>query len=264
MKQTARDSRSRPTAAQLRFQKIYGEIRDRIILLRYGPGTIIRETDLAEEFGVSRTPIRQVLQALQLEGLVETRNAVGTIVTGFDLASLKDAYEVRIKIGEWVGELATRSYSETDVRELEQLLKRTQELLISRDSEEYWKISNELHHVLGRVIDNTVLRETYDRLYYRTARSWFEVVPDVWENHIQTACAELIEMIKSMKAGDTRGVALVRRNYIRLFLAMIDDHLQQLGEETSSKTKTPGSNRQGPPQPQDHLQLVNLEEEPKP
>jgi DNA-binding GntR family transcriptional regulator len=244
MRQETKSARKkrRATAAQLRFQRLYREIRDRIILLRYQPGTVLRETDLAEEFGVSRTPIRQVLHRLQFEGLVETRNAVGTIVTGFDLESLKSAYEVRIKIGEWVGEMATRSYSEADIVDMEALLKRTERLATSRDTDEYWRIANEMHEVLGRVIDNGTLRAIYDLLYYQTARSWFEVVPAIWERNIEYACAELTETIKSMKAGDTKGVALVRRNYIRLFLTLIDGYLQQHAADMLGKTTMPDMN----------------------
>lgn len=233
----------RATAGQLRFQKIYREIRDRIILLRYKPGTVLRETDLANEFGVSRTPIRQVLHRLQFEGLVETRNAVGTIVTGFDLEALKDAYEVRIKIGEWAGEMATRSYSEADILDMEVLLERTERLQTSRDTDEYWKIANEMHEVLGRVIENGTLRAIYDLLYYQTARSWFQVLPAIWEKNVEYACSELTETIKSMKAGDTKGVALVRRNYIRLFLALIDEHLQQHDADMLGKTRMPDMNQ---------------------
>lgn len=224
------------TVAELRFQRIYSELHDRIILLQYPPGTVIRETDLAEEFGVSRTPIRQVLQRLQFEGLVETRNAVGTIVTEFDLESLKDAYEVRMKVGEWAGELATRSYTEQDILEMEGLLKRTRKLLKSRDSNEYWRIANEIHQVLERVIDNKTLLSINDSLYYLTARSWFGIVVEIWDQHIELACAELTELIKAMKAKDTRGVALVRRNYIRLFLSLMDDHLRQDKVDAAEKT----------------------------
>ncbi|MDH3537722.1 MAG: GntR family transcriptional regulator [Gammaproteobacteria bacterium] len=226
------------TAAELRFQRIYSELHDRIIMLQYPPGTVIRETDLAEEFGVSRTPIRQVLQRLKFEGLVETRNAVGTIVTEFDLESLKDAYEVRMKVGEWVGELAKRSYTDEDILEMEDLLKRTRNLLRSRDTNEYWRIANEVHQVLERVIDNKTLLSINDSLYYLTARSWFGAVLEVWGQHIEFACAELTELIKMMEAGDTRGVQLVRRNYIRLFLSLMDDHLQQ--DKTDAAEKTAG------------------------
>ena len=241
-KENTREKRQ-ATAAQLRFDRIYRDIRDRIILLRYRPGTVLRESDLAEEFGVSRTPIRQVLQKLQFEGLVETRNAVGTIVIGLDLESLKDAYEVRIKIGEWVGEMAARSYSEADILEMEALLERTKKLLTSRDVEEYWKIANEAHDILGRVIENGTLRTLYDLLYYQTARSWFEVVPAVWEKNVEYLCAELIEMMKSMTAGDTKGVALVRRNYHRLFLSLLFQHLRQNAADMPERAAMPDVNR---------------------
>lgn len=232
---TARKERP-ATAAKLRFKRIYSELHDRIILLHYPPGTVIRETDLAEEFGVSRTPIRQVLQRLQFEGLVETRNAVGTIVTEFDLEGLKDAYEVRMKVGEWVGELATRSYTGKDIQEMEALLNRTRDLLESRDADEYWRIANEIHQLLNRVIDNKTLKSINDSLYYLTARSWFGAVLDIWDQHIELACAELTELIKTMKAGDTRGVALVRRNYIRLFLSLMGEHLQQDKMDAAANT----------------------------
>jgi len=232
---TARKERP-VTVAKLRFQRIYNELRDRIILLRYPPGTVIRESDLAEEFGVSRTPIRQVLQRLQFEGLVETRNAVGTIVTEFDLESLKDAYEVRMKVGEWIGELAARTYSDDDILEMKDLLKRTRKLLLSRDTDEYWQISNKIHQVLGRVIENGTLQSMNDSLYYRTARSWFDVVLEIWDQHIEYACDELTELIKAMNAGDTRGVALVRRNYIRLFLSLMEKHLKQGSIGTSEQS----------------------------
>jgi DNA-binding GntR family transcriptional regulator len=245
MRQKTESVRKKPreTAAQRRFQRIYREIRDRIILLRYQPGTVLRETDLAEEFEVSRTPIRQVLQRLQFEGLVETRNAVGTIVTGFDLESLKGAYEVRIKIGEWAGEMATRLYSRADILEMVALLERTEKLPTSRDADEYWRIANEVHQVLGRIIDNDTLKTLYDLLYFQTARSWFEVIPATWEKNVEYLCSELAEMIKSMEAGDTKGVTLVRRNYHRLFLSLLDRHIQQHGANMPEREPAPDMNR---------------------
>ena len=50
---------------ELRFQALYRELRDRISLLQYPPGTALRESALADEFGVSRTPIRRALHQLE-------------------------------------------------------------------------------------------------------------------------------------------------------------------------------------------------------
>lgn len=61
--------------------EIAAEIRERICLLGGADEIILHEGQLATEFGVSRTPIRQVLQMLAYENLVETRSGVGTIAT---------------------------------------------------------------------------------------------------------------------------------------------------------------------------------------
>ena len=77
-------SERRVTATE-RHSRIYSTIRERISLLEYPPSTVIGENELAKEFGVSRTPIRSVLQRLNFEGLVDIRNGVGTVVTDIDL-----------------------------------------------------------------------------------------------------------------------------------------------------------------------------------
>src|SRR5262249_45290704 len=85
-----------PAVTRLRFgserlaKAVYEEIRNRICMLRYPPGHLLHENRLAQEFGISRTPVRQVLQKLEIEGFVETRTGVGTIVTGVDFAAFHD------------------------------------------------------------------------------------------------------------------------------------------------------------------------------
>lgn len=61
--------------------EIAAVIRERICLKAGADEMLLHEGELATEFGVSRTPIRQVLQMLAYESLVETRSGVGTIVT---------------------------------------------------------------------------------------------------------------------------------------------------------------------------------------
>jgi len=68
-----------------RFEDMVQQLRLRICLLDPGQTHILYENSLAEEFGVSRTPVRQVLQRLAYEHQVETRTGVGTVVPKLDL-----------------------------------------------------------------------------------------------------------------------------------------------------------------------------------
>ena len=70
------------TKPQARSERIYQAIRRQICLLDFPPGTVLREQDLAEQYEVSRTPIRHVLNRLAVDGLVDSRQGVGTTVTG--------------------------------------------------------------------------------------------------------------------------------------------------------------------------------------
>ncbi len=94
---------SKPSSSKrVPSERIYSEVRDRICLLAYPPGTVLREGELALEFGVSRTPIREVLHRLSFDGLVAAKNGVGSIVTSLDYISEELAKRVGI---EWVAEL---------------------------------------------------------------------------------------------------------------------------------------------------------------
>ena len=57
-----------------------------------------------EEFEVSRTPIRQALQRLEFQRLVDIRDGIGTIVTGVDFHALRNVYELRLRITGLIGD----------------------------------------------------------------------------------------------------------------------------------------------------------------
>src|SRR3546814_13334553 len=88
----------RGSSARNRFTAMRDEIRERICLLTYPPGTRLSEAALAAEFGVSRTPIRRVLAHLEAGGLVESRHGVGTVVTTIDLPLLREIYALRMRL----------------------------------------------------------------------------------------------------------------------------------------------------------------------
>src|SRR5690606_27027909 len=84
-----------PTESQLpklTAEAIYSELRDRICLLDLPPGAALRDQHLAEEFGVSRTPVREALAMLRLEGLAVRRAGGGTSVSTVDIKALRDVY----------------------------------------------------------------------------------------------------------------------------------------------------------------------------
>ena len=75
---------------------VFETLRDQILVNKLQPGDMLGEIALSQEFGVSRTPVRQALQQLAALGLVEIRDGAGTFVTPVDRETQRNAYQIRI------------------------------------------------------------------------------------------------------------------------------------------------------------------------
>ena len=80
-------------------EKIFESLRDRIVHMEYPPGTALSEKDLCEEFGVSRTPLREAIRRLEDMKLVNALPRYGTYVTPLDIHEIRCAFEVKNQAG---------------------------------------------------------------------------------------------------------------------------------------------------------------------
>ncbi|NQU58478.1 MAG: GntR family transcriptional regulator, partial [Rhodospirillales bacterium] len=161
---------------RIELDRIHEILRDRICLLQYRPGTIIREGELALEFDVSRTPIREILQKLGFAGLVEVRNGVGTIVSERTFDEIKQIYQMRLRLASLIGELTPNDCQPEDIAIIEALLERAQAVVKKFDARKYWQINHEAHFAIGRLIGNAPLSEMWDRYYFQVASFWYQVI----------------------------------------------------------------------------------------
>src|ERR1700748_3449510 len=87
-----------PLAIASVVDQVYSAIRDRIIQGSLERGARIHQEDLAEELGVSRTPVREALRRLAAEGLVEMRTNRGARVADVGRSDMQAAYQARMVI----------------------------------------------------------------------------------------------------------------------------------------------------------------------
>ena len=242
---------SGPVVTRLRFGSerlasvVYEEIRNRICMLRYPPGHLLHENRLAQEFGISRTPVRQVLQKLEIEGFVETRSGVGTIVTGVDFAAFHDVYALRLKLAELIGDLSPNAPTPAQAQAMRALLDRARRLKETRGTEEFWQINHERQSLISSLIGNSALRELYDSYYYRTARVWYQAIAQMWDEQIDALCAELQDLIRAIASGDPKAVAYVERNHLSYYMALLGRHAPRLRPARSASLDMGPSASQG-------------------
>lgn len=206
---------AKASTSRTRFTALHAEIRERICLLRYPPGMHMGEEALAAEFGVSRTPIRRVLAALEAEGLVESRHGVATVVTNIDLARLREIYAFRTRLAELIAEFDPRPRTEDDMARLRQLISRGESLRARPDAADYSRLNMAFALEFMKVIGNSALRETSERLYFLTSRFTLESIAQMdLVQEIEIFRQEMAEIVAALGRGDVRAAAFIRRNHI--------------------------------------------------
>ncbi len=208
-----------------RFHAIYDQLRARIVLLQYPPGARLDVDALAQEFGVSRTPIRSVLQQLEREGLAITRHGVGTAVTKLDFEHVREAILLRMHLCEVIGMLDPRPPGAPVLAALEMLEKDCDRLLGGGlDCPGFARVDMRLHDCKCTLIGNRPLQRIYDELYYRTARMWFYFLPDmVWREEASALRDDIRMARRALARGDVAAMGFATRNAISDSLFRVGD-----------------------------------------
>ena len=215
-------TRERQPLARIDAATLFSTLRDRICLLDYPPGTVLREADLAAEFGLSRTPIRSVLQRLAHDGLIESRDGVGTLVTAPDFPEIRDIYLVRLKIAEQIGQMNPRPIGADHLATIESLLARARTIVDRFDVQEYWRINHATHILIAGLIGNGALKEMWDRFYFRAARMWYSHARRNPYGVADDLLAELTETRNAIAHRDPVALGYVQRNHIAYGLKRLE------------------------------------------
>ncbi|WP_298611040.1 GntR family transcriptional regulator [uncultured Thiothrix sp.] len=159
--------------AEQRFQWIYQTLRSRIILLDYQPGTRLSEEQLADEFKVSRTPIRRVLNRLEVEGLLEIRHGAGNFVTELSMPELLEVFELRMELVRLIDVLAPRAASANLIQRLQNLQMACLSITKHpKPKRRFAEVNVEVFLSFMDLVGNQPLRAVQEQLFYRTARMW--------------------------------------------------------------------------------------------
>ena len=212
----------RPPSARERAERIYRILRDRICLLEYPPGSLISEEGLAQEFEVSRTPVRRVLARLESEGLVQSVHGVGTLVTDPDIEELQQVYHLRLELALLIGKLTPTPWTREDIGRIRGLIARCDVDSSGSDQRAFLRLNLEFFNELNALTGNQPLREISDRLYHLTARIWLNSVPRLnLRDEIEIFRREIADVISALEIGDLESVGHIRRSHIAMSFARL-------------------------------------------
>ncbi len=146
-------------------------MRDASSPARSPPGLNLSELALAEEFGVSRTPVREALKQLQTEGLVEIRPRVGTFVTAPSPREITELFEMKELLEGAAARLLAQRGRVPEIDQLEENVRLADVAVARDDRERYADLVAEFHDLLILGADNAKLEAHYRMLMNQLAYS---------------------------------------------------------------------------------------------
>jgi DNA-binding GntR family transcriptional regulator len=197
--------------ARVSSRELYERLRGDILGGRLPAGTALRETALAERYGVSRTPVREALRRLEHDKLLEAGDR-GLRVRQPSHEEVVQVYDARILLEGAAAEQATRMRGEADLAMLDGLLAR--DLALADPSPETRADTNiEFHQAVWRATHNPVLIDLLQRLNLHLIHTPTTTLtaPGRWEQ----ALGEHQALIAAIRDGEVVGAGDVARGHMR-------------------------------------------------
>lgn len=140
-------------------ESVVDRLRGLILSRTLRPGERLVQGELAEQFGVSRTPIREALHKLASDGLVTLSPHKGASVADFSLSELEDIYSIRIAIEGYGAYLATQNITDEGLAQLEALLRQMKEVFQMGDRWRLLEVNRQFYMVLYAIAERPRLYE---------------------------------------------------------------------------------------------------------
>jgi DNA-binding GntR family transcriptional regulator len=134
------------------YQEVAELLRQRIFRRELEPGSWIDEVKLAQEYGISRTPLREALKVLAAEGLVTMKVRRGAYVTEVSERDLADVYHLLALLESDAAAVVAQRASEAQLKELQQLHRELESAV--HDREKFFALNERFHMRLLELADN--------------------------------------------------------------------------------------------------------------
>ena len=193
---------------------VYSTIRKRILSGEYPPGTKLGETNLAAEFGCSRTPIRESLKRLEHDHRLEIRPKSGTYVKPETKADYTHLMHVRAYLESLAYRILHTRVTKSGLATLERKVRQMDELRAENGcvTERFVEIHISFHLKMVELAGNPLLLRLYKQLNFRTSIMLYFDMDDVTFNRMQNEHRQILE---DLRRGDPEGETFVREIVIQ-------------------------------------------------
>lgn len=150
--------------------RVFATLREDILNGKYNENEELREIAIGNELGVSRTPVREAIRQLELEGLVQIIPNKGAYVKGITPKDVKDIYMIRTSLEGMCARLACENITEEQLEELEENIYLATFHASKGHMDQLADLDNRFHHILYEACDSKMLQKLLEDFHHYVIR----------------------------------------------------------------------------------------------
>ena len=215
-------------------EKILETIRDAIIKGSLKPGERVSEPELAERFGISRTPIREAFRQLESEGYLEVIPRRGAVVASLSERDVVEFYAIKSILEGHAARIAAERMTEKELERLETINQRLQQIAVDGDIKSFFRVHNEFHDLFIRASGNDKLAELINQLLLKFNR--LRLASLAQPGRMEISVQEHRKIIEAFRRHDgDQADNLVRHTATIGAEVLIQSMAQELGRKTEAR-----------------------------
>lgn len=201
-------------------ERVFLQIRERILSGEYAKDEELRETTVGEDLGVSRTPVREALRQLELEGLVKIVPNKGAHVVGISKKDVHDIYVMRSYLEGLAARWASEHIDQEMLNEMEEVILLSEFNLNKEKSDQVLKLDSRFHMLLYEASESRMLQHvlTDYHKFVQNARASSVATKKRAKESVQEHKA----ILEAMKMGDADRAEMLANEHIQHVIANLD------------------------------------------
>lgn len=202
--------------------KVYDRIREDILNGVYEEHEELKEATLGEKMGVSRTPVREALRQLELEGLVEIIPNKGARVTGITKKDIEDIYQIRYLLEGLSARWATEYITEEQIEKMEETLYLTEFHAKKGNFTQVYELDSQFHELMYEASGSKMLNHILTDFHMYVTR--IRRTSLALDNRSKNSTEEHRAILDAIKARDAKKAEECAHNHVKSTIKNNHDH----------------------------------------